>query len=157
MGTFNLKYLSVIVVFSLAMFGGISATKAATTKANSIGQIKILEGQASILRQEKRIVAVAGADIFKDDEIETNDNGSLGLTFIDGTTISLGPDSTLLVDDFVFEPQDNNTSFSARLLEGTFTYLSGRIAKLSPKKVVLSSPVMTIGIRGTRLLIKVAK
>ena len=40
-------------------------------------------------------------------------------------------------------------------MKGTFSFLSGQIAKLSPDNVKLMTPDATLGIRGTKLLVKV--
>lgn len=125
--------------------------------AGAVGQVKTLVSGASVARGGKQQSAELGAPVFEGDVVSTDGSGSVGITFLDGTVLSLGADSELTIDAFVFDPQDRQLSFAAKFLKGTATYLSGRIAKLAPEKVSLSTPFTTIGIRGTRVLIKVAE
>jgi len=122
---------------------------------NAIGQIKTLVSGASIRRGDGSVDAELGGPVFEGDVLSTDSDGTVGVTFIDGTVLSLGPTSEIQIDAFIFEPQEKNLGFTAKFLSGTATYLSGRIAKLAPDTVNLSTPFSTIGIRGTRLLIKV--
>ena len=77
------------------------------------------------------------------------------MIFRDNTTLSIGPDSTLVIDKFVFQPAEGNLGIVTRLAKGTASYLSGEITKLSPGSAKFETPLATIGIRGTRFLVKV--
>ena len=46
-------------------------------------------------------------------------------------------------------------AFLARMVKGTFSYISGLIGKLSPNSVQLEIPDATIAVRGTKLLVEV--
>ena len=125
--------------------------------AGAIGQVKTLVSGASVERAGKSEAAVLGAPVYEGDVVSTDASGSVGITFLDGTVLSLGTGSAMTIGAFVFEPQDKRLSFAAKFLKGTATYLSGRIAKLAPDQVDLATPFTTIGIRATRVLIKVAE
>lgn len=125
--------------------------------ADSIGLIKTLKGDVYIMRGDARTDAIKGAPVFEDDIINTESNGSVGITFVDGAVMSLGPDSEIQLDDFIFKPQEEELKFGVSILQGTASYLSGRIAKLSPENAFIETPFATIGIRGTRFLVKVAE
>jgi len=119
-----------------------------------IGQVKVLKGDAHIIRQNHRVVLSEGVDVFLNDEAVTGTDGSLGLTLTDSTTLSLGPESNLVLDDFVYDPAGQDLGMEINLLQGTLAYVSGAIASLSPQSVKLTTPTATIGIRGTKVLIK---
>ncbi|NQV99623.1 MAG: FecR domain-containing protein [Rhodospirillales bacterium] len=122
-----------------------------------IGEIKTLDAGTFVIRGDARESAALGGIVFQGDEFETDSQGAVGITFIDGSTLSLGSDSYMEIDAFIFVPQDEKLGFAVHFLKGTAMYLSGRIAKLSPEDVKISTPLATIGIRGTRLLIQVAE
>ena len=90
----------------------------------------------------------------QDDVVETGADGAVGITFKDNTTISVGPDTKMALDEFVFAPEQEKYGFKAHMLQGTLYYVSGTIAKLAPESVSMSTPIGTIGIRGTRYLVK---
>jgi len=69
--------------------------------------------------------------------------------------LSLGPNSSLVIEAYLFEPDRRAYSFISRITNGTLQYVSGLIAKLSPGSVEIKTPVATLGLRGTRLLVRV--
>ncbi len=122
---------------------------------NPAGIVKTLKGAASIARQEKVVPASGGQKIFKGDTIKTGPDGSLGIIFEDDTLLSLGPNSEVVIDEYVFAPAQGNMSIVTRMIKGTATYLSGIIAKLSPQSVKFETPTATLGIRGTKFCVQV--
>ncbi len=130
---------------------------AAMASAAPIGIVKTVSGKVEIVREGKTVAPEVGADVFLNDNLTTEDESSIGISFNDSTTVSLGADSELIIDDFIYEPAEKNVSLGMQMLGGTFTYLSGKIASIDPGKVNLTTPTMVIGIRGTKFLLKVAK
>ncbi len=120
-----------------------------------VGIVKTLEGDATVLRGAETITVVAGMEIQQADLFKTRRNGHLGLVFSDDTRITMGPNTQIVVDDYLFEPKEKRLSFIVRLISGTVSFLSGQMAKLSPDSVQLVMPAATIGVRGTHVLVKV--
>ena len=96
-----------------------------------------------------------GDDLFVKDVLRTGEDASLGISFRDNASISLGSKSELTLENFVFEPSKDQLSFLASLFQGTMLYVSGLIAKLSPEDVKIQTPVATVTVRGTRLLVRI--
>ena len=69
--------------------------------------------------------------------------------------VSLGPASEINVANYLFNPADQELSFVTRLLRGTFSFITGQIAKLAPQNVKLETPNATLGVRGTKFVVKV--
>jgi hypothetical protein len=142
-------FMSMVCAFFL-----MSSTVAAASDGPA-GSVKTVKGLASVVRQDSVIQAKSGDKIFKKDILRTGSDGSLGVIFKDDTLLSLGPNSELVIDEFLFSPAEGKLSFIARMLRGTAAYLSGIIARLSPESVRFETPVASVGIRGTKFLIKV--
>jgi len=121
----------------------------------SVGIVRSVSTDAFILRNETSIAAKINMKIMNGDVVKTGPNGSIGLIFDDDTIVSMGPNSEFAVEDFLFNPSEKKLSFVVRMLQGTFSYLSGQISKLVPGAVRLETPDATIGIRGTHVLVKV--
>ncbi len=119
-----------------------------------VGVVKSLEGGAVITRNGESIPVVTGMEIQWADFVKTDRRGYVGLVFSDDTRISMGPNTELTIDDYLFEPVEKKYSFVLRLIRGTVSFLSGQIAKLSPDSVKLVMPAATIGVRGTHVLIE---
>lgn len=128
---------------------------AATAPAAGIGTVKTANGEARLERGGKGIQATVGLAVEKNDEVVTGADGSVGITFVDQTMITVGPDAHVVIDDYLYAPNDGQLSFVARLMQGTLFYVSGLIAKTEPDAVTLATPDGTVGIRGTRVAIKV--
>ena len=120
-----------------------------------VGVVKTLEGSATIARNGETITVVTGMEIQRADVVKTDRHSTVGLVFSDDTRISMGSNTELTVDDYLFKPLEKELSFVVRLIRGTVSFLSGQIAKLSPESVQLIMPAATIGVRGTHVLIKV--
>ena len=119
------------------------------------GRIKVATGAAFIVRQGTETAARVGQTVFEADGLKTGADGHLGLTFNDETRVSLGPDSDVRLDRYVYLPAEGRLAFVLRIVSGLATYVSGRIAKLSPDAIRLETPTAIIGVRGTRLAIRV--
>ena len=74
---------------------------------------------------------------------------------ITNTIFGMGPESELTVDEFLFDPGAGKFSLVARMIRGTFSYLSGMIGKLSPGSTRIETPSGIVGVRGTHFLAKV--
>jgi hypothetical protein len=120
-----------------------------------IGMVKTLSGRAWIVSGAERVAAAIGGKVRQNDALETEKDGALGVTFLDNTTLAIGPESRIELSKFVFDPNGNNYGFIARIARGTFLFVTGIIGKLSPQSVTIETPAGSIGIRGTRFLVKV--
>ena len=123
--------------------------------AEKIGFVQTLKGSVSIYRGSLSLPAQIGGAVHQGDSVRTSSEGSVGIVLNDDTTISLGPNSELLIKNYTFDPKAGKFAFLARMIKGTFAYLSGLIGKLSPDTLQLEIPEATIAVRGTRLLIEV--
>ncbi|WP_211166041.1 FecR family protein [Azoarcus sp. TTM-91] len=121
-----------------------------------IGYVKTLSGDANIVSGETTSAARVGSALKLGDRIITGANASLGLILKDNTVLSLGPDTEISVDDYLYAPAREALRLDARILRGTLHYISGVIAKLKPEAVTVRTPTGTIGVRGTRFVVKVA-
>jgi hypothetical protein len=89
------------------------------------------------------------------DVLKTGPQGAMGVTFNDNTVMSIGPDTELTVDDFLYDPGRGNLAFTTTIPRGTLEVVSGVIAKLRPEAATVKTPTGTIGMRGTHFLVKI--
>jgi len=133
----------------------LSCQTAYATNASLAGLVKSLEGDVTIERNGQTIGALPGSTLMQGDTIKTGSNGKAGLILYDDTVISMGFNSKIALDSFMFDPNEKQLSLVTRIFNGTITYISGQIAKLAPNKATIETPYATIGSRGTQLFIKV--
>lgn len=133
----------------------VSCQAAHATNTSSAGLVKSLEGDVRVERNGQTITALPGSTLMQGDVIQTGSNGKVGLILYDDTVISMGFNSKIALDSFLFDPNEKQLSLVTRIFSGTMTYISGQIAKLAPSKATIETPYATIGSRGTHLFIKV--
>ncbi len=122
---------------------------------NEIGFVKTVSGDATVIDAGKPVQARVGTPIKMGNTLKTGPRGTLGVTFKDNTVMSFGPDTELAVDEYLYEPGKDNLKFGTRMSRGSLQVVSGVIAKLKPNAATMKTPTGTIGIRGTRFLVKI--
>jgi hypothetical protein len=120
-----------------------------------VGVVKTVTGNASLVRGQQTIPATTGTKFFLNDTLQTGPDSSLGVIFRDDSVLSLGSNSRVVVDQFLFAPAEGKLGFLIKIMHGTIAYLSGVIGRLSPSTATFTTPVATIGIRGTHFAVKV--
>jgi hypothetical protein len=119
------------------------------------GSVKKAQGGSVVHRGAETLPAREGMHLLVDDVLQTSADGRLGVIFQDGTRISLGPNTELKIDRFVYEPADGKFALLLRLARGVLTYVSGKIAKFSPQSVGVQTPVGIVGLRGTHFAVSI--
>jgi len=123
----------------------------------TIGVVRTVSGDATVIRGENPIPAAPGLKLLVGDTLGTGPDGSLGVILRDDSSLSIGPESRLVLQSFLFSPYEGTFDLAARITNGTMAYLSGLIGKLAPQKARFETPTATIGIRGTRFVVKVGE
>ena len=120
-----------------------------------VGVVKVVKGEALVQRAGQSLPARDGMRLAEGDLLRTGPDGRLGVLLRDDTRLSLGPDSEIRIDRFAFAPAQGNLALVLRMLRGAATYVSGKLAKLSPEAVRVETPVGIVGIRGTQFAARI--
>jgi len=126
----------------------------ATALADDVGIVKVSKGTAAIERVGQRLPVPVGAKVREGDVVITGADGSVGITFGDNTLLSIGPDSSLAIDRFAFDPTTHKGAFETSLNRGTLAAVSGKIAKQSPDAMKVRTPAAVLGVRGTEFVVR---
>lgn len=95
--------------------------------------------------QAQRVVELGSQVIYRE-RIVTGETGSLQLAFLDKSTLSIGPNSDIVIDEYVYDPNAGQGRMALTLTRGALRYIGGRISHGGGAEV--KTPVATIGIRG---------
>ncbi len=93
-----------------------------------------------------------GSLFYVNDTLSTEVDSSLQIRFEDKTKFYMGENADLLIQDFIFKKPRQENNLSARILKGTFRFISGLIASTRPESMAVETSVATIGIRGTHVI-----
>ncbi|SRR5581483_2235023 len=136
-------------------FAAAFALAAAPLGAAEIGQIKNTAGQVFLLRNNNQQPARPGDLIEEADIVITGANASVGITLIDNSRLSAGPNSRVEFKQFRFNPTTQEGESLTQLHRGTLAIVSGQIAKRSPDAMKVQTPTTILGVRGTKFAVKV--
>jgi hypothetical protein len=145
MGRMNRFGLALVVVATLG---------AAPAVAQEAGHVKVARGSVQIERAGQKVPAPVGAVVQAGDVVTTGGDGSVGITFLDNSLLSAGPNSVLAIDRFAFDSTTHQGSFESSLKKGTLAVVSGKLAKQSPDAMKVKTPAAVLGVRGTEFLVR---
>ena len=120
-----------------------------------IGSVTEASGMAIIKRGKDTIQIAKGTFIQTNDKIETK-NGKVKIVFKDDTNVTVTESSSLVIDDFVYDPKSGAGKLGLKAAAGTVRYVSGSIAK-DPKNVKINTPTAAIAVRGTDFVMAVSE
>ncbi len=92
-----------------------------------------------------RIIEI-GTQVVENEKIQTTATGSVQVLFIDKTTLNVGPNSTLSIDRFVFNPATTKGALAISLSKGVLRVVGG-VATHS-EGATIRTPTAAIGLRG---------
>lgn len=91
-------------------------------------------------------------DLYHNEVLETAEASATEVVFLDDTRLALGPNSSLVLDEFVYDPNPDKSKFVITATAGIFRFVSGKLPK---KAYTIHTPTATIGIRGTSFTVLV--
>ena len=115
-----------------------------------IGIVDNSEGRVFLSRLDgTNVLAEAGTPVFLGDIVETEGGSSIGVTFVDNSTFALGESGRMIIDELVYDPVDGTGESAFNVLKGVFSFVSGDIAETGDDAMMVNTPVLSIGVRGT--------
>jgi hypothetical protein len=87
-----------------------------------------------------------GQSIAHKERIQTKSSGSVQLLFLDKTSMTIGPNSDLTIDEYVYDPSANTGKLAATLGKGALRFVGGQISHNGDAEIKTASAL--IGIRG---------
>ena len=97
------------------------------------------------LTPEERLLVEAGYKIIQNRTIETDEIGKAQMLLLDGTSFAIGPNSSVTLDKFIYNPETAEGSLEVSA-KGLLRLVGGKVTKKSPALIKTSSAV--VGIRG---------
>ena len=130
----------------LALAFGLAGGNVAVAAQNvGVAAAVLPQVEATAPDEVARVLRI-GVDIVADERVVTDANGKLQLLFLDGSALTVGPNSDVVVDKFVYDPEAEAGALTFSATKGVFRLVGGKISKKTP--VLLKTPQAIIGIRG---------
>jgi len=120
-----------------------------------VGMIKNITGIVEVKRGKQVLPATQGMSLKNKDIIFTKANSAIGITFDDGSRLSLGEKAIFVINKFEVKPDKKAYNVDLKLEKGKAIFSSGKVGKLAPESVKFRIPEGIIGIRGTKFAVEV--
>ncbi len=131
-----------------------AAADAARAVSEAIGQVTAVQGGASVTRNNAAAAPLQkDSEIYRDDVVQTGASGTLSITFDDETTFNLSPNTSVTIDEFIYDEKSKNNAAAFKVARGTVAFVASQVAKTGD--MTIATPTATMGIRGTTGLVEV--
>ena len=134
------KILSIILILlSFLSYSNAQEKQIIGVLAAAVGQIFNQEGT-----QLK-----TGDKIYFGDTIKVNEKSNSQILLLDQTVLNVGAKSEVIIDEFVFDPSNNNGKILSQIKQGSMKVITGLISEKDPNNLIVKVPAGSIGTRGT--------
>lgn len=128
----------------------LTTAPAAAQQGEQAGVSAAVRGEVLLARAETVGRQVeSGEPILLGDAIESGPKGVLQVLLLDESVLSLGPESRIEIDRFIYDPATQGGSMAMTMTSGAMRFVAGKIASGDPADMEIVTPVGNIGIRGT--------
>lgn len=124
------------------------AAQQAGVAAGVVGSLRVSEGERAAPES-----VVTGMNMLLGDRVNSAKASRMQVLLLDETVFTIGPDSDLVIDEFVYDPVAGTGKLTANFTKGVMRYVSGKVALTNPAGVVIKTRDVTIGVRGTALFV----
>ena len=129
------------IIFGLLIF----SFSAQTQEKKMIGVIGAVSGKIS----NNSKILKTGDKIYLGDTILSNENSAAQILLLDQSTFTIGSDSSVVMDTFIYDPKNNDGKIVAKVKKGSLKVISGLVSKKNPDNLSIEVPEGTLGSRGT--------
>jgi hypothetical protein len=113
---------------------------------SEIGTAAITKNAVTIRMAAQQRPLKIGDHVFQNETVVTGNEAGAQILFRDETALTMGPDSSVVLDTMVYDPEKRSGKMTIRALSGAFRFVSGS----GPKDgYQIETPMGTIGVRGT--------
>ena len=135
-----MKLLKISIFILALLLAQFSAAKEEIGVASAVNK-----NTTDLTLEEERKLVQAGYKIIQNHTLETDAIGRAALLLIDGTSFSIGPNSSVTLDKFIYNPEtaEGSLEVSSR---GLLRLVGGKVTKKRPALIRTNSA--TVGIRG---------
>ncbi len=123
---------------------------AATEVGTQVGVVTSL--RSGVVSATKERVVYIGNSVAFGERFKTDNTGIIHILFMDQSSMTLGPNSELVIDEFAFHPKEQRGNIAVNLIKGSLRVVGGFISKLTnpkgPNSALVRTATATIGIRG---------
>jgi hypothetical protein len=128
------------------------ASSVAVAQEDSAGMVVASRGEVIAMSNGGSRELKQGDFVYVNDEILTSDRSFAVLQFTDGAKVTVRPDSTLIIEQYLYAGNATDEA-TLNLVSGGLRVITGAMAKTNPENYKVRTPVALMGVRGTEFSI----
>ena len=140
---YSKKIIIILILILLPNFANANTSNFIGVVGAAIGEIKNQDNES----------LVDGSKIFFGDTIISKEKSNAQILFLDQTVLTLGEDTELTIDEFIYDPKSHEGSFISNVKSGTVKFITGQISKQNPDNLEVKVPSGVLGARGTEFIV----
>ncbi len=147
------RILSTII--SLIFFFNVNAFASETLNIEKqlVGIVGAISGTVKTATRDLK----TGDKIYLNESIYSGENSGAQILLLDQSTFTVGEDSEVVMDTFIYDPATSDGKIVASVKQGSLKVISGLISKKNPDSLTVEVPEGTLGSRGTEFQTIVSK
>ena len=146
-----MKFGSRLLLLSI-LVAALTAPLTVVAQQDSSGMVVASRGEVIALSNGGSRELKQGDFIYVNDEILTSARSFAVLQFSDGAKVTVRPDSTLIIEQYLYAGNENDEA-TLNLVSGGLRVITGAMAKSNPENYKVKTPVALMGVRGTEFSI----
>jgi len=133
-------------------------TGAGEAQAGLAGQIIQVEGQADLMKKGQLPVVPLkeGDGVEPGDVIRTKPESRAKVKFIDGTTLTIAPESRVGIEEYMYDAQKNQRNAVLQVFRGMVHAVVDKVIKVEEPDFVVKTHTGILGVRGTGFFVNLA-
>ena len=141
-----MSYLSKVLIIIFLTFASVA-------NASNNSFVGVIGAAIGNIKNQKNESLSNGSKIFFGDTIISKSKSNAQILFLDQTVLTLGEETELTIDEFVYDPNSQDGSFVSTVKTGTVKFITGQISKKNPDNLEVKVPAGTLGARGTEFVV----
>ena len=142
-------FISFIFLFNVNAF----ASETLSIEKQLVGIVGAISGTVKTETRELK----TGDKIYLNETISAGAGSGTQILLLDQSTFTIGEDSEVVMDTFIYDPATNDGKIVASVKQGSLKVISGLISKKNPDALTVEVPEGTLGSRGTEFQTMVSK
>ena len=139
-------------ILGILVLIGALATSPLAIAQDSSGMVVASRGEVIAMSNGGSRELKQGDFVYVNDEIMTSNRSFAVLQFTDGAKVTVRPDSTMIIEQYLYAGNENDEA-TLNLVEGGLRVITGAMAKTNPENYKVRTPVALMGVRGTEFSI----
>ena len=147
------KIFSAVIGLFLILSSQVNSAEKLSIEKQLVGIVGAISGTVKTETRELK----AGDKIYLNETIYAAPGSGTQILLLDQSTFTVGEDSEVVMDTFIYDPETNDGKIVASVKQGSLKVISGLISKKNPDSLTVEVPEGTLGSRGTEFQTIVSK